>query len=402
MQLSPFLALSLLTCLSLVSVGCKPKAGVNTAAMGSPPPAQVSVVEVKKEKLAIKTQLPGRIAPIRNAEVRARATGILLKQEFKDGAQVKENDLLFEIDPAPLKAALDSATASLAKAEANLKLSEVSERRLLGLVQQKAVSQQEYDEASAKVAQSKADVLAAKAAVQTASLNLGYTKVTAPISGRIGKGLVTEGALVSATEATIMAQIQQLSPIYLDLTQASTEILKLRKSIQDGTLKLIHDGNISVSMILEDGTKYPIRGKLLFADITVDASTGMVTLRAEFENPDNFLLPGMFAIGIIEHAIEQEAMTLPQQAVAMNGDGTGTVLVVAPDNSVTPKTVRTAGEADRKWIITSGIEPGEKVIIEGLQKVRPGSYVNPTPYEASPDQTPEQKAPQAPAPAAKP
>ncbi|MEI8234040.1 MAG: efflux RND transporter periplasmic adaptor subunit [Verrucomicrobiota bacterium] len=381
-------SLALVACLL---AGCERNpngAGGAGAAKPTMPAPQVGVVTVKAESVAVTTELPGRIATVRTAEVRARATGILLKRLFTEGSDVKADDLLFQIDEAPLQASLNSAQATLAKAEANLKQAQAKANRYKALVAINAVSKQDYDEAVATAGQGEADVLTGKAAVETAQLNLGYAKVTAPISGRIGKAKVTEGALVTAAEATQLATIQQLDPIYFDFTQSSTEMLRLKRELEAGHLKSVAPGQAKVTLLLEDGSPYPLEGKLIFSDVTVDPTTGMVTLRAEFPNPEGLLLPGMFARAKLEQAVDKGAITVLQRAVARNPDGTGTVFVVAPGNKVEPRIVRTANAIGNKWLVTSGLQSGDVVILEGLQKIRPGGTVVPVPFGCEGSGTP--------------
>lgn len=366
-----------------LSAGCGRSPGeAGKPGAGAPalPPAQVGVVTVKAESLVLTTELPGRISAVRTAEVRARATGILLKRLFTEGAEVKRDDVLFQIDEAPLIASLNSAKASLAKAEANLKQAQAKANRYKALVEVNAVSRQDYDEAVATAGQGDADVLTGKAAVETAELNLGYAKVTAPISGRIGKAKVTEGALVTAAEATQMATIQQLDPIYFDFTQSSTEMLRLKRQLDAGQLKSAAPGQAKVTLLLEDGSAYSHEGRLIFSDVTVDQTTGMVTLRAEFPNPDGMLLPGMFARAKLEQAVDKGAITVPQRGVTRNPDGTGTVFVVTKENKVEPRIIKTTNAIGTNWLVTSGLGSGDTVILEGLQKIRPGSTVVPVPF----------------------
>lgn len=362
--------------------GGPPGAGA-AAGAGPPPPAEVSVITVMAEPVPLRTELPGRISGVRVAEVRARATGILLKRLFEEGSLVKEGQVLFQIDPAPLQAALQSAQANLAKAEANIQQARARAGRYKTLVSQNAVSRQENEDAIAAAAQGEADILVARAAVDTAQLNLGYTEVTAPISGRISEAKVTEGALVSAAEATPLAVIQQMDPIYFDFTQSSTEVLRLRRALEDGSLKKAGSSAAQVGLLLEDGSTYRHAGKLLFTGVSVEPTTGTITLRAEFPNPDQMLLPGMFARASLEQAVNQAALTLPQRVVTRNGDGTGTVMVVKPDNKVEPRIVRAERAVGNKWIISSGLQEGEQVIIEGIQKTRPGAVVKPVPFTAA-------------------
>jgi membrane fusion protein (multidrug efflux system) len=347
------------------------------------PPPQVSVETVASEAVPVTTELPGRIDAVRTAEVRARAAGILLKEVYREGSDVKAGDVLFQIDPAPLQASFDSAQASAAKAEANLKQVQAQSDRYKILVGIHAVSKQDYDNAVSATAQGNADVLTAKATVETASLNLGYATVTAPISGRIGKALVTEGALVGQSETTELAVIQQLDPIYFDFTESSVDLLRLRKQLADGQLQTLGPGAVKVTLVLEDGSVYPQPGKLLFSDVTVDPTTGMVTLRAEFPNPDDWLLPGMFAQGRLEQAINRQAITVSQRAVVHGADGGASVFVVTPDNKVEARAIKAETAVDDKWIVTSGLQAGERVIVSGLQKVQPGVTVVATPFDAS-------------------
>jgi membrane fusion protein (multidrug efflux system) len=300
----------------------------------APPSMEVSVVAVASERIDRATELPGRINAVREAQVRARATGILLKRRFEEGSNVKEGQLLFEIDPAPLQASLSSAKASLARAQAAWNESKATVDRYKELVPINAISKQVYDQAVAVQGQNEAEVLAAQAAVQTAELNLGYAQVTAPISGRIGRALVTEGALVSAVEATQMALIRQLDPVYFDFTQSSTEVLRLKRALEKGSLERAGEGAARVTLILEDGTTYAHAGKLLFTDISVDPTTGMITLRAEFPNPENILMPGMFARARIVEGVNANALTIPQRTVTRGAAGASTVLFVDNQNKV--------------------------------------------------------------------
>jgi len=358
--------------------GCSPK---QNAPM-QPPAVEVGTVSVSSQDLPVTTELPGRIDAERIAQVRARATGILLKRLFTEGSQVKEGDILFQIDPAPLQASYDSAKASLAKAQAELAQTQAKANRYKELVAINAVSKQDYDDASAAALQARADLDAAKAALENASLNLGYATVTAPISGKIGKALVTEGALVSQNDATEMAVVQQLDPIYFDFTESSTDLLKLRSSFDNGQLQKVAPDEAKVTLLLEDGTTYQQPGKLLFSDVTVDPSTGMVTLRAEFPNPDHVLLPGMFARVQLEQAVEQNAISVPQRAVALSGSGSATVMIVTPDNKVEVREIKLGEAIGNNWTVTDGLKAGETVIVEGLQKIKPDMPVKPVPFSS--------------------
>jgi membrane fusion protein (multidrug efflux system) len=361
--------------------GCGRKpAGPGAVNMMNMPPPEVGVVTIAPESVALTTELPGRIDPVRVAQVRARVAGVVLHREFREGAEVKAGELLFQIDPAPFQAANDSAAAAQAKAEANLKQTQQLADRYQSLVVINAVSKQDYDSAVSAAAQANADVLAAKAAVETASLNLGYATVTSPIEGRIGAALVTEGALVSQSAATEMAVVQQLDPIYCDFTESSTELLRLRRELDSGALQSAAPGEAKVTLLLDDGTTYPQPGKLLFSDVTVDPSSGMVTLRAEFPNPDHLLLPGMFARGVLEQAVDAKAITAPQRGVSVGANGIATVMVVGADGKVEARVIKIGQAVGNKWVVTDGLKAGESVIVEGLQKFQPGMVVKPVPF----------------------
>lgn len=355
---------------------------------GAMPPTEVGVVTIASEKAAVTVVLPGRVNAMRVAEVRARATGILLKRLFEEGADVTANQVLFEIDPAPLQASYDSARASLAKAEATQTQAKAKAIRNESLVKVNGVSQQAYEDARASALQSEADVMAAKAALETAALNLGYSKVSAPISGRIGKALITEGALASASEATKMAVIRQLDPIYVDFTQSSAEMLKLRRSLELGKLQGVSQKEVKIVLLLEDGTTYAEKGRLVFSGVSVDENTGSVTLRGEFPNPETILLQGMFVRGQVEVAVEDQAITVPQRGVAREANGQASVLVVNAQNQVEQRLIQTGSASGDKWIVSSGLKAGDRVIVEGLQKVRAGATVVPVPFHTSNTNTP--------------
>lgn len=356
--------------------GCKPKPA---GPVGPPPPPEVTVFTVGAKSLALTNTLPGRIDPVRVAQVRARVNGIVLERDFQQGANVQSNQVLYRIDSAPYQAALDSAKASVAQAEASLTQAQQLAERYKPLVGINAVSKQNYDNAVAAAAQAKASLAAAQANVETAQINLGYCTVTAPISGRIGSALVTEGALVSAAAATEMAVIQQLDPIYFDLTESSAEALKLRQDLEAGRLKSVAPGEAAVTLTLPDGTAYPQPGKLLFTDVTVEPTSGMITLRAEFPNPESWLLPGMFAVGHLEQALSPQTMLVPQPAVTIGPNGAASVMLVTPADEAQPRPVELGEAVGSDWVVNSGLKPGDRVIVEGLQKVRPGAKVKPTP-----------------------
>ncbi len=374
-------AATALALLALTGCGQKP---AGPGAYNMPPP-EVGVVTIAPESVALTTELPGRIAPVRVAQVRARVDGVVLHREFREGAEVTAGEELFQIDPAPFQAAYDSAAAAQAKADANLKQTQQLSDRYQSLVKINAVSQQDFDNAVSAAAQAKADVLAAKATLETAAINLGYTKVTSPIVGRIGAALVTEGALVSQSGATEMAQVTQMDPIYCDFMESSTELLRLRRELDNGALKTAAPGAAKVTLLLDDGTTYPLPGKLLFSDVTVDPSSGMVTLRAEFPNPDHLLLPGMFARGELEQAVDAQAITAPQRGVSIGANGVATAMVVGADGKVEARMIKIGQAVGNKWIVTEGLKAGESVIVEGLQKIHPGMAVKPVPFNSGGD-----------------
>jgi len=336
------------------------------------------VVTVAPRTLPLPSELPGRIEASRVAQVRARVTGIVQKRLFTEGSDVKAGQALFQIDPAPYRAAADSARATLAKAQANLTQASAQAARFKPLAEARAISQQDYINATSAQAQAEADVAGAKAALQTAQLNLGYATVTAPISGRIGRALVTEGALVSQAEATQLATIQQINPVYANFTQSVSDVHKLRKALASGKAKAL-DRTMPVRIVTEDGNELAQNGRLLFSDLSVDPTSGQVTLRAEVPNPDMQLLPGMYVRGRIAQVQVDQAMLLPQQAVTRSNQG-DTVLVVGADGKPAPRPVKLGGAQGGDWVVLEGLKPGEQVIVDGFQKMRPGSPVKPVPW----------------------
>ncbi|OOG35889.1 efflux RND transporter periplasmic adaptor subunit [Polaromonas sp. A23] len=363
----------------------------------APPSAQVGVVTVTQGDVGLVTELPGRLEASRVAQVRARATGILQKRIFREGSDVKAGQPLFTIDAAPYAAASASAKAGLARAEANLAQATALATRYKPLVEANAISKQEYANAVAAQKQAEADVAVGKANVQTAGINLGYASVTAPISGRIGRALVTEGALVGQGDATQLAVIQQIHPMYVNFTQSASEVMKLRAAMDSGKFKRASGDNAaSVRIVLEDGTEYSRPGRLLFSDLTVDATTGQVTLRAEVPNPNGQLLPGLYVRVRLEQAQATNAMTLPQQAVTRSGQG-DTVMVVDAEGKVSTRSVKIGSAKGNQWVILEGLKTGEQVMVDGFQKVRPGASVKPVPWQ--PGGTAQQPAGAASAPA---
>jgi membrane fusion protein (multidrug efflux system) len=374
--------------------------GKKDTAPAAPPPPKVSVVTVAPASVTLTSELPGRTEASRIAEVRARTAGIVLKRVFEEGGDVKAGEVLFRIDPASFQASFDSAQAAVAKAEANLAQADLKVKRYKPLLAAQAVSQQEYDDAVTAQKQAAADLATAKAARTNAGLTLGYATVTAPISGRIGRALVTEGALVGQGEATPMATVQQLDPIYVTITQSSTELLKLRRALAEGKLKSAGNGGSKtearVSLVTEDGQAYPQTGKLLFADVSVDQNTGSVSMRAEFPNPKRTLLPGMYVRARLEQGVNEAAITVPQQAVVRTQDG-ASVLIVGSDNKVVSQPITATANEGQNWVVSSGLKGGERIIVEGFQKAKPGLAVTPQPWAGPASPAPATAAPAAPA-----
>ena len=331
---------------------------------------QVSVHIVKSAPLAVKTELPGRTDAYRVAEVRPQVSGIILHRNFTEGSDVKAGESLYQIDPATYQAAYDNAKGELVKAQAAANIAHLTVKRYVPLVGTQCVSKQEYDQAVLTAQQADASVVAAKAGVESARINLAYTKVTSPINGRIGKSSVTEGALVTNGQSTALATVQQLDPIYVDVTQSSSDFMRLKQqtSLQKGDTS-------SVELLMENGQPYPLKGTLQFSDVTVDESTGSITLRALFPNPQHMLLPGMFVRARIDEGTQPDAILVPQQGVTRTPRGDATVLVVNDKNQVESRTVVAPQAIGDRWLITEGLKNGDRVIISGLQKVRPGVTV---------------------------
>ncbi|MCG2582913.1 efflux RND transporter periplasmic adaptor subunit [Massilia sp. TS11] len=365
----------------LVSLSaCGDKNAAAQGAGGTPPPPAVPVITIAEGPLALSTELPGRIEALRVAQVRARAPGIVLQRVFTEGSDVKAGQVLFKIDPAAFQASFDSASAAVAKAEANLAQAELKAKRYKPLLEASAVSQQEYDDAVTAQKQAAADLATARAARQSASINLGYTTVTAPIAGRIGRALVTEGALVGQNEATPMALVQQLDPVYVTITQPATDLLKLKRALAAGQLKSAGKDQAKVSLVLDNGEVYGQPGKLLFSDISVDESSGAVTVRAEFPNKNMALLPGMYVRARLDTAVKDAAIVVPQQAVQRGPEG-ASVFVVGADNKVGQRPVVVDQAQGNNWVIASGLKAGERIVVEGFQKLRPGAPVQPVPWK---------------------
>ncbi|HZE10471.1 MAG TPA: efflux RND transporter periplasmic adaptor subunit [Burkholderiales bacterium] len=340
-----------------------------------PPQPEVTVVTVHKEPVPVTTELPGRTSAYLVAQVRARVDGIVLNREFKEGSDVRANQRLYQIDPAPYRAALGSATAAAQKAQAGVVSTTALAERYKILLAGDGVSKQDYDNAVAAQGQAAADLAAAKAAVQQATIQLGYTDVVSPITGRIGPSLVTPGAYVQASAATPMATVQQMDPIYVDLNQSSVEGLQLRRDVASGRLKVNGAEGPKVTLLLEDGTRYPLAGNLEFTDITVDPNTGSVTVRAVFPNPDRILLPGMFVRARIEEGVNDSALLVPQIGVTHDGKGQATALIVDRENKVAQRVLQATRTLGDTWVVEGGLSEGERVIVAGVQKVQPGMTV---------------------------
>ena len=366
------LALGALLSAALMACGDKQQPAAASAA----PPPEVAVVTVRPGTVVLSTELPGRLEPTRVAQVRARAAGIVQKRLFREGSDVKAGQALFAIDAAPYQASLQSAQATLAQAQSTLANASGVVTRYRPLVAANAVSKQEFDAAVAAEKAAQAQVAAGRAAVQTARINLNYATVTAPISGRIGRSSVTRGALVTASQATPLAVIQTLDPMYVEVSQSSAELLQLRREIAAGSLQGTDE--VPVNITLEDGSAYPQQGKLSFAEAMVDPATGAVALRVVVPNPDQLLLPGMFVRATIANARRQDAILAPQQGITRNAKGDATAMVVGADGKVAQREVVVSRAIGNKWLVESGLKAGDKLIIEGLQKIAPGAPVNAT------------------------
>ncbi len=341
---------------------------------------EVSIIEIKAEEVTLTTELPGRTTPYRIAEIRPQVSGIILKRYFTEGGDVKAGDVLYLIDPSTYRAAYDSAKAALARAEASLNSIKARYERYEELIKVNAISRQEYDDVKAQYYQTMAEIEALKAQVRAAEINLGYTKIRAPISGRIGKSNVTEGALVTAHQVQELTRIQQLDPIYVDIPQSTKELRELEKRLEEGRLKYAGKEQNKVKLLLEDGTLYPLEGTLQFKDVTVDPTTGSVILRALFPNPKGILLPGMFVRAIVKEGIKKDAILLPQQCIFRDPKGNPFAYIVDAESKVQIRPVKIDRAIGDKWLIAEGLKEGEKVIIEGVQKIMPGGVVKASSY----------------------
>ena len=363
----------------LLLSGCgKPPGGGGPPPMGTP---EVSVVTVRSEKVMLTTELPGRTSAFRIADIRPQVNGLIQKRLFTEGSDVKAGYVLYQIDPAPFKAAFNNAKAALTRAEANLPAISVRAKRYKELLVDKAVSRQDYDDATAAQVQVEADIEFYKAALETARINLNYTKIVAPISGRIGKSNVTDGAIVTAYQPMALATIQQLDPIYVDVPQSTTELLRLKRRMKAGRLKKNPADQNKVDIIQEDGTPYPAAGTLQFSDVTVDPTTGSVILRAVVPNPDSVLLPGMFVRAVIREGINEQAILVPQQGVSRDPKGNPYALLVDAESKAAFRPLTLDRAIGDNWLVSAGLAPGDQVIVEGLLMLRPGTPVQATPFD---------------------
>ena len=369
-------AVPLALLLVLVLAGCDGQDKTAAQKGGGAPKPQVSVVTLHPQSVAITGELPGRTTASLTAEIRPQVNGIIKARLYKQGSEVKAGDPLYQIDPATYQAALDSALATLQKANAAIPSAEAKVERYQGLVKQNAVSKQDFDDANAALAQAKADVASAKASVETARINLAYTKITAPISGRIDKSDLTQGALVTANQATALTTIRTIDPINVDVTASSTDLLNWKQAIKEGRLKFAGP-DVHVKLKLDNGATYPLTGKLAFVESNVSQTTGTFGLRAEFPNPDRLLLPGMYVRALIEEGVAPNSYLVPQRAVTRNTKGEATAMFVSADGKVEQRVLTTSRNVGNNWLVSSGIHDGDRVIVEGTLMVRPGQAVSP-------------------------
>jgi membrane fusion protein, multidrug efflux system len=362
----------------LVACGKPPMMGPPPGAQGT---AHVSTIVVQPQNVVLTTELPGRTSAMLVADVRPQVTGILQARRFVEGSTVKAGEVLYQIDPATYQAALDSAAAALAKAEANQNTARLKAERYGELIAIRAVSQQDADDAAAALLQANADVASARAALKTARIDLDYTRVTSPIAGRIGKSAVTPGALVTANQTNVLATVQQLDPMYVDVTQSSNMVLKLKRAIAQGK---VAGGTAKVKLVFEDGTVYPLEGRLQFSDVSVDTNTGAVTLRAVFPNPNGELLPGLYVRAVIEEGTVQQALLVPQRAVTRDATGKPQAYVVGKDGKLQQRELHTERAIGDRWLVTSGLQPGDALVVSGQQKAQPGALVQAMPAQSTP------------------
>ena len=362
---------------ALLLLGCG-KQGQQSGGQGAPP--DVAVVTVKTERVAITTELAGRTSAYLIAEVRPQVGGIIQKRLFNEGDDVKAGDVLYQIDPATYQAAYAGAKANLIKSEANLKAVRLKANRYKELVVIKAVSQQDCDDAEAALGQAEAEIESNRAALDSARINLDYTRVTAPISGRIGKSSVTVGALVRASQDSALATIQKIDPVYVDVTQSSANLLRLKQSMASGLLRRNGANSARVKLVLENGAPYPLDGTLKFSDVTVDQATGSFILRSVFPNPKGMLLPGMYVRAVLEEGVSDQAILIPQRCVTRNQKGQAVAMVVDAKDSIEERLLRVERTIGERWMVSEGLKPGERVVAEGFQKIRPGVTVKAVPF----------------------
>ncbi|HWI41684.1 MAG TPA: efflux RND transporter periplasmic adaptor subunit [Verrucomicrobiae bacterium] len=376
--------------------GCEKKAAAVVPQQAQA--VEVGVVTVQPQRVALTTELPGRTSASLVAEVRPQVGGIVLKRAFTEGSDVKAGELLYQIDPSTYQAAYASAKAALARAEANIIPIRLKSQRYGELVAINAVSKQECDETNALLKQAEAEIEGAKAALETARINLAHTKVTAPISGRIGRSSITTGALVTANQAAPLATIQQLGQVYVDVTQSSADLLRLKQTLDRGQVK--KGASAKVKLLLENGQPYPLEGSLKFSDVTVDQSTGSVTVRTVFPNPKEVLLPGMYVRALLEEGVNEQAILVPQRGVTRDPAGNALVMVVGKEEKVEPRIIKAERTVADSWLVSDGLKPGDRVILEGIQKARPGTPVKAVPFGAAPAGAQAQAGQAAAAPAA--
>jgi membrane fusion protein, multidrug efflux system len=365
------LAASCLAGLSLLA-GCDKK-----EAASAPPPPQVGVITIQTQPVLRTTDLPGRTSAVVTSEIRPQVSGVILKRLFVEGSDVKAGQQLYQIDPAPYQATYDSAVATLKHDQAQLTTDQAQAARFKPLAAAQAVSQQDYDNAVAAVQEDEANIASAKATIESAQINLQYTRMYSPISGTIGASSVTPGALVTADQTTVLATVTQLDPIYVDLNESSTTWLRLKQEADSGQLQTSADGSAKVTLMLEDGSAYSLPGKLQFSEVNVDQSTGTVLVRAIFPNPQHLLLPGMYVHAELEEGVNKNGILVPQQAVSHNTHGDPTVLLIDSKNVVSEKIIQTSGNIGNDWIVTSGLAPGDRVVVDGLQNAVAGTAVSP-------------------------
>ncbi|MBQ4799119.1 efflux RND transporter periplasmic adaptor subunit [Pseudoalteromonas sp. MMG006] len=366
---------------SVALTGCDKAADQSQASASQAVP--VGVITLKSQALTLKKELPGRISAFQIAEIRPQVSGIVQSRLFEEGTQVKKGQALYQIDPATFEADLAASKAAVARAEASIASSKSKASRYKELLKIKAVSQQDFDEADAASKQANAELLTAKAQLKSAQINLDYSHVSSPISGQISKSSVTVGALVSANQSTALATVTQLDPIYIDLTQSSNELTQLKKALASGSLGIDAQSQTDVELTMEDGSAYSHKGTLQFSEVTVDPSTGSVTLRAKFPNPEKLLLPGMYARASIVEGVKANAILVPQRGVSRNNKGEPTAMVVGKDNKVESRVLKVDRTIGSNWLVSDGLSDGDKLIVEGLQKIRPGAQVTASEVQSS-------------------